>query len=30
MYIPPTVEGVAKSLDRKMLIIKELIKNGQQ
>ena len=30
IYIPPTVEGVAKSLDRKMLIIKGLIKNGQQ
>ncbi len=30
MYIPPTVEGVTKSLDRKMLIIKEQIKNGQQ
>ena len=29
MYIPPTVEGVTKSLDRKMLIVKELIKKGQ-
>ena len=30
LYIPPTVEGVVKSLDRKMLIVKELIKNGQK
>ena len=29
IYIPPTVEGVKKSLDRKMLIVKELIKKGQ-
>lgn len=29
IYIPPTVEGVTKSLDRKMLIVKELIKKGQ-
>ncbi len=30
IYIPPTVEGVTKSLDRKMMIVKGLIKNGQQ
>ena len=29
IYIPPTVEGVVKSLDRKMMIVKEMIKNTQ-
>ncbi len=28
IYIPPTVEGVVKSIDRKMLIVKGMIKNS--
>lgn len=28
IYIPPTVDGVVKSLDRKMMIVKEMIKNN--
>lgn len=30
IFIPPTVEGVVKSLDRKMIIVKALIKKEQQ
>ncbi len=30
IYIPPTVEGVRKSMDRKMLIVKEIIKAGNR
>jgi hypothetical protein len=30
IYIPPTVEGVIKGLDRKMMIVKELIKGGEK
>ena len=28
IYIPPTVEGVRKGLDRKMLIVKQMIKDS--
>jgi hypothetical protein len=28
IYIPPSLEGVVKELDRKMLIVKDLIRNG--
>ena len=30
IYIPPTVDGVVKGLDRKMLIVKEMIRKNHQ
>jgi C-terminal processing protease CtpA/Prc len=30
IYIPPTVEGVRKNLDRKMQVVKEMIRNSNK